>query len=73
MGVNDDPKSGYAIMYSGKSSKPGKIHTQTAFGIVKGDGVGFEDVANSKGTGKISYGAVDGKRKVSQDEQQESG
>jgi hypothetical protein len=70
--VNDDPKSGYAIMYSGKPSRPGKTQVQIAYGIVKGDGVGYEDVADSKQTGKISYGAVDGKRRKSGDELEQS-
>jgi hypothetical protein len=64
---------GYDAMYTGKPSKPGKTQVQIAYGHVKGDGVGYTDVADSKGTGKISYGAVDGKRRVSKDEQQESG
>jgi hypothetical protein len=68
----DSPDSGYAKMYTGKPSKPGKLHTQTAYGIVKGDGVGFEDVADSVGTGKIKYGAVDGKRRKVEDELEQS-
>jgi hypothetical protein len=73
MGVNDDPNSGYAVMYSGKPSRPGKTQVQIGYGIVAGDGAGCCDTADTVGTGKVKYGAVDGKRKISQDEKQESG
>jgi hypothetical protein len=59
---------GFDAMYTGLPSKPGKTQVQIGYGLVKGDGVGFEDVANSKQTGKISYGAADGKRKKSNDD-----
>jgi hypothetical protein len=63
---------GFDAMYTGKPSKPGKTQVQIGYGIVKGDGVGFEDVANSKQTGKITYGAVDGKRRKVEDELEQS-
>lgn len=63
---------GHDAMYTGKPSKPGKTHVQRGYGIVKGDGVGFEDVADSTGTGKIKYGAVDGKRRKVEPELEQS-
>lgn len=54
---------GHDAMYTGKPSKPGKTMIQRGYGTVKGDGVGFEDVADSKGSMKVSKGSVDGKRK----------
>ncbi len=67
MGVNDDPNSGWAKMYTGKPSKPAKIHKQTAFGLVEGDGVGYEDVADSVGGTQIKKGLVVGKRNIAEE------
>lgn len=58
--VNDDPATGYNVMYSGKPSKPGKTHQQIGFGLVAGDGVGLEDNADLPTTGQIKYGLVEG-------------
>jgi hypothetical protein len=64
---------GFDAMYTGKPSKPGKTQLQIAYGTVTGDGTGCCDTADTVSTGKIKYGSVDGKRKISQNEKQESG
>jgi hypothetical protein len=64
---------GHTAMYTGKPSLPGKTQKQIGYGIVTGDGEGCCDTADTISTGKIKYGAVDGKRKISQEEKQESG
>jgi hypothetical protein len=64
---------GHDTMYSGKPSRPGKTQVQIGYGIVAGDGDGCCDTADTVSTGKIKYGAMDGKRKISNIEKQEQG
>lgn len=51
---------GYDAMYTGRPSKPGKTQVQIGYGIVEGDGVGFEDNADLPTTGKVNKGLVGG-------------
>lgn len=63
---------GYDEMYTGKPSKPGKTQQQIGYGLVMGDDDGYEDVADSKGTGKVQDGYVNGKRKKVPDFKEQS-
>jgi hypothetical protein len=66
--VNDDPNSGYAIMYSGKPSKAGKTQVQIGFGTVEGDGVGYTDNGDLVNTGKLKKGqTVGGQRNMAEE------
>ena len=51
---------GHDAMYTGKPSKPGKTQVQIGYGLVAGDGVGFEDNGDLKTTGKVVKGIVGG-------------
>lgn len=51
---------GHDAMYTGKPSKPGKTSHQIGYGIVSGDGVGFEDNADLPSTGVVKNGIVQG-------------
>lgn len=55
---------GYEAMFTGEPSKAAPETEDRGFGLVKGDGVGRTDTANTKGTGKVDeYGMADGKRR----------
>lgn len=58
--VNDDPNSGWAKMYSGKPSRPGKTQVQIGYGVVAGDGVGYSDNGDLPTTRKVDKGVVSG-------------
>jgi len=51
---------GHDAMYTGKPSKPGKTQVQIGYGVVAGDGVGYEDNGNLKTTRKVNKGVVGG-------------
>lgn len=51
---------GHDAMYTGKPSKPGKTQVQIGYGVVEGDGVGFQDNGDLQSTGKVNKGVVGG-------------
>lgn len=64
---------GYEAMFTGEPSKAAKETEDRGFGLVKGDGVGRVDTANTMGTGKVDeYGMADGKRKKVPSETEQS-
>jgi hypothetical protein len=63
----DDPNSGYAKMYTGKPSRPGKTQVQIGYGTVEGDGVGYTDTADTIGGTEVKKGSVVGKRNVAEE------
>jgi hypothetical protein len=61
---------GHDEMYTGKPSKPGRTQVQIGYGLVKGDGKGFIDNADSTfsgngewDSGDVNNGLPTGKRK----------
>lgn len=59
---------GHDAMYTGEPSKPAKIHRQTAYGLVDGDGVGYEDNGDRQNAGQIKKGLTVGGQRSMEEE-----